>query len=128
MMTTNIDFLLETGHAISTDFEIEMPSDLETTANPSELIKRWLTAAVARKMAIDMEGLFQVLYRLDVDETKAMQALTNQTVEAPAEALASLIIEREIRKVKSRNWYKQRPQYETQFEADFINEAEVELW
>ena len=127
-MTTSIDFLVQTADLIGGDLELETPNNLEQSPDPLEAIKRWLTAAVAHKMSIDLEGLFQVLYRLDIDEVKAMQALTNQTIETPAEALASLIIEREMRKIQSRNWYKKRPQYETHFEADFINEAEVELW
>ena len=50
----------------------------------------------------DYERLLQVLYRIDVDESKAKKSLIEASDKNPSEVLADLIIERLLEKAKSR--------------------------
>lgn len=50
----------------------------------------------------DYEKLLWLLYRIDVDETKAKERLAAKPGQPPSEVLADLIMERMIEKVKSR--------------------------
>ncbi len=84
-------------------------------------LREWLATMVATLMETNMERLLYALYRIDVCEQKAYIALGNQTDEAPHYALADLIIEREIQKVQSRIWYKERQQGE-------IDDSDAERW
>ncbi len=79
-----------------------------------EQFRQWLANQIAYKMETDMEGFLQALYRIDISEKKAMQALSNQTELPPAVSLADLVIEREIQKINTRRWYKtQQEQQQT---------------
>lgn len=50
----------------------------------------------------DFEKLLSLLYRIDVDETKAKSALVEKSDSKPAEVIAELILQRLIQKAKSR--------------------------
>ena len=50
----------------------------------------------------DFEKLLWILYRIDVSEEKAKMALSESSGRTPAQALAELIIDRQIEKVKAR--------------------------
>ncbi len=86
-------------------------------------VKKWLAFQIERRIGNDLEGFLNALYRLDIDEKKAMRALNNQMEEAAPLALADLILEREWQKVKSRQFYRD--------ENDFLSiseDDEVERW
>ncbi|MFI5134400.1 MAG: hypothetical protein ACHQD9_00975 [Chitinophagales bacterium] len=53
----------------------------------------------------DFEKLLWILYRIDVPEEKANQALAEKSDHSPAEILADLIIARQIEKAKTRLQY-----------------------
>lgn len=100
MHTENLPSL--TAEIIRKDFEIEKPltDDIDWDG-----LKAWLVKEIDYLMAKRLEFMFQVLYRIDVDERKAMQVF--QRAGDIADGLADLIIEREKQKVLSRLKYRQ---------------------
>ncbi len=116
--------LEQTTREICEDFELRdvlmhQGSEEERLAE----MRKWLSEAVAEMMEHQMEQFLNTLYRLDVSEKKAVKALNHEMNAPPALALADLIIEREMQKIKSRAWYKQYLQTQK------LNEDEdVERW
>jgi ribosome-associated translation inhibitor RaiA len=92
-----------------------------------EQFRQWLANQIAYKMETDMEGFLQALYRIDISEKKAMQALSNQTELPPALALADLVIEREIQKINTRRWYKTQ-QEQQQTNTDEPDDIVADTW
>lgn len=66
----------------------------------------------------NFEQLVNLLYRIDISETKIKSLLQNNTDSNAGHIIASLIIERQLQKIKSREQYKQRDE----------NAAEEEKW
>jgi len=64
----------------------------------------WLTGEIKLLMDHDFERLLHVLYRIDVGEDKTKQALAKSN---PARQIATLIMERELQKVVTREKYKE---------------------
>ncbi len=116
----------QTKSLISQDFDITVPVSLDGK-NAYEQLKEWLSNIINEKIRYDLEGLLNILYRLDIAEKRAMAALNNETPEPVHYALADLIIEREIQKVHTRNWYKQRQNHFMELSTD-ANYEEVERW
>ncbi len=95
----NTDFAL-----IYNKFEIDRSPFSKENHSPEQLRER-LAHAIARLIQTDMERLLWILYRLDVSEEKAITALSLS--EMPDFALADLVIERELQKIKTRQQYKE---------------------
>ena len=112
----------QTKQFICTDFELQTNIDHASDEN-FEAFREYLAKAVEGLMYSDMEFFLNALYRLDVSETRAMQALKNQTELPPKYALADLIIEREVQKVQSRLWYKEKMREQKMSQID-----DIELW
>ena len=118
----NKHLFLQTKQLICTDFELQ--TNTENTSDENfEAFREYLAKAVEGLMYSDMEFFLNALYRLDVSETRAMQALKNQTELPPKYALADLIIEREVQKVQSRLWYKEKMREQKMSQVD-----DIELW
>lgn len=102
------DLLPEAVLLVSKDFNLTDDAPSTTHTQSTEAFRLWLAGLIEHKLETDLEGFLQALYRLDISESKAMLALSNQT-ESPAPfALADLIIEREIQKVNTRRLYKEQ--------------------
>ncbi|MDP4264720.1 MAG: hypothetical protein Q8941_19490 [Bacteroidota bacterium] len=56
----------------------------------------------------DFDKLISILYRMDVSEKKIKQLLKDNPAEDAAKLIASLVIERQAEKIKSRRQFKQR--------------------
>jgi len=56
----------------------------------------------------DFNGLIQLLYRIDVSETKLKQALEQNKGRDTAILLADLVIERQLQKIRSKQQYGKR--------------------
>ncbi len=54
------------------------------------------------------EQLISLLYRIDVSESKIKSFLSNQATENAGNIIATLIIERQLEKIKSRQQFNQR--------------------
>ncbi len=75
---------------------------LSTTASLEEL-KQALADRIGYLINHDFEKLVFYLYRIDVNETKIRQLLSQNNGENAASLIAELIIERQLQKAKSRN-------------------------
>jgi hypothetical protein len=96
--------LQQTSAFVQKDFEVEnIPEDV----TEQELID-FLEQFVQTLLDTNMEQLFYVLYRLDINEFKVHQALNPAAIEPPHKALAQLIFQREKQKAKTRIEYNER--------------------
>src|SRR5689334_14051311 len=82
------DFGMETSHVTK---DKNLPNDIQ--------IK--LTCAIKYLLDKDMNKLMNILYRIDVPESKVAKILSESPVETMAQELAGLIIERQIQKIIS---------------------------
>ena len=112
----------QTKQLIYIDFELKTNAKNASDEN-FEAFREHLAKAIESMMYGDMAFFLNALYRLDVSETRAMKALNNQTKLPPKYALADLIIEREMQKVQSRLWYKERMKQQKVALKD-----DIELW
>lgn len=106
------------------DYEIK---DLQDTK--AALIRKWslpefgsvensgfdtISKVLAERIKIlldeDFESLVNAMYRMDIPENHFHEALTLQTPDEIANALAEVVIQREILRVKTWNAWKQRKQ------------------
>jgi hypothetical protein len=92
-----------TSEIIIRNFDLEeIPSD----ENLLEKIRALLIDKIDFLLNHDFEKLLWILYRIDVSEEKAKQALALQSEKKSSELLADLIIERQMEKAKTRMKYK----------------------
>ena len=97
-----MDLIFETGKLVNKDFELA-----ESDFISEEDLERALSAVIHRMIDHDLEKLFSILYRLDVNEQKVHAALRKNNDIAPHIAIAKLIIKRHKEKLESRLKYKQ---------------------
>lgn len=71
-----------------------------------QAIREQLAFVIARLMEENFERLCQAMYRLDVSEAKFDEVLTQKPLEEIPHAIADLVIEREMQKVRTRMMYK----------------------
>lgn len=74
-------------------------------AEELRIIKKFLSKRITELMTKNQERFFNTLYRIDVDENKVTQALNNSS--NVSDDLAELIIERQLRRLKTQMLYKQ---------------------
>lgn len=75
----------------------------DLSINRLDKLQQWLSEEVRLLLDHDFQRLLNILYRIDVSEKKTKKALTGSN---PADAIAGLIIERELQKVETRKKYK----------------------
>jgi hypothetical protein len=61
-----------------------------------------LSAAINELITQDFERLVSLLYRLDINENKLKYLLAQQHNSKASDAIAALVIERQLQKIKSR--------------------------
>ncbi len=71
-----------------------------------KLLHAKLTTLINNLIINDFDGLIFILYRLDVSEGKLKKLLSENKKEDAADIIATLIIERQLQKIKSRKEYK----------------------
>ncbi len=103
--------LKETAKLVKKDFEIELSDSFIT----EEQLEIALAERVYYLIEHDLERLFSILYRLDVNEQKVHNALKLENIIPPALAIARLIINRQKEKARTRLLYSQD---EPDFEED----------
>lgn len=69
-------------------------------------IREKLAILIAHLMQNNFEKLCQAMYRLDVSESKFDQVMNEKPIEEIPYAVADLVIEREMQKVRTRIMYK----------------------
>jgi len=102
-MMENID--KTSAEILSRNFEVEI--SYTDDAN-FKLFKLALMQRIADLIKSDFEKLLWILYRIDVDEKAVTDILSDKQNLKPAEAIANLIIQRQIQKAETRLKYKQR--------------------
>lgn len=70
------------------------------------VIREKLAILIAHLMQNNFEKLCQAMYRLDVSEAKFDRIMNERSIEEIPYAIADLVIEREMQKVKTRMMYK----------------------
>jgi hypothetical protein len=65
-----------------------------------------LSAAINYLIQTDFTGLVNILYRLDVSETRLKQLLTQEAGANAGELIAALMVERQLEKINTRNQFK----------------------
>ncbi len=68
-------------------------------------IRDFLTKAIKGLIDSDFNRLIQVMYRLDISESAFRTALNSPNPDEVAPGIADLVIERELLKIKSREYY-----------------------
>lgn len=104
-MSDNQDFR-ETALAIRSQFGLE---DFANQAADEQQKHEWLKKALAKRIGemIDHEfdKFVNLLYRIDISETKVRQALSEQPFSQGLEKVAEMIIQRQLQKVITRKQY-----------------------
>lgn len=73
-----------------------------------EKVKQLISERVNYLIQHDFAQLTQLLYRIDINETKLKKLLSEAEEKDAADIIAELIIERQIQKLESRKLYKER--------------------
>ncbi len=94
--------LQETRQIIGRDLEWEDSAEVHSEEELVELLSRHVAFLLDRRT----EYLFSVMYRLDVSEKKVRKALDGGMAEAPAYALARLLVERQKQRLATRRAYR----------------------
>jgi hypothetical protein len=71
-----------------------------------EILHQLVSERLVYLLLHDMEGLLQLLYKVDVNEKKVKEAFAQNNPKAIAPELARLIIARELEKAKHRRDFK----------------------
>lgn len=101
----NKEELLQTQAMIVRDFELEKQPD---SISEEELLDM-LAAHIDYMIENRMETLLSLMYRLDIAEHKVNFALSPLSPEAPAMALARLVLERQKQRLHTKLIYKTPP-------------------
>jgi len=109
MEEDNKALLVMTSGLVKKDFELTVSDDNFTT---EEALERALSERIFEMIEHDLEHLFSILYRLDVNERKVHAALQPNNYVPGNIAVARLIIARQKEKAATRLKYKQDGQDE----------------
>ena len=73
-----------------------------------EFVKSWLTEKIQDLIDHQIERLWNILYRIDVNENRAREAISQCEPGELAAALAEMVLERQIEKIKTRIQYSEK--------------------
>jgi len=98
----------EVSNIISNDFTVDSSDSIIPAGNFEELeeFRIYLTQKLAYLLDNKYDTLINVLYRIDVGEEKLSELFSSKNRGYIPAALANMIIERSIQKVKFRQKYK----------------------
>lgn len=88
---------------LNADLAINLPAEI----SDKELLQQ-LAEYINHLIVRDFNQLVSILYRLDVSENKLKQMLSDNNNEDAGKIIATLIMERQLEKIKSRRQFKQR--------------------
>ena len=109
-MDNDNDHLPDLSIVVSKNFEVSESDSLIPTGDfkTMEEFKTYLTNRLAFLLDNKYDTLINILYRIDVPEEKLSKLFAEQNREYIPAALADLIIERSLQKVRFRQKYKNR--------------------
>lgn len=96
--------------ALNQSLDMEMPENIS-----AELLKERLSSHINHLIQYEFKKLVAVLYKIDVNEEKLNQLLSEHKSKNAASIIAELIIDRQKQKIKSRQKFRR---------DDNINEEE----
>jgi len=85
------------------DFELSQAEESATF----QALQEKIAAVISQLLQNNPERLLNLMYRLDIDETKFRFVIQNGPEENVARQLAELVLEREMQKVYWRNKYRE---------------------
>jgi len=91
--------------SINESLQLSIPSQIGR-----EELHRMLIDYINTLLSSGLEKLISLLYRLDINENKIRESLSDNVGEDAAPLIANLIIERQEQKIKSRQQYTRRDQ------------------
>ena len=99
--------LPELTKSITKTFEIEVKTGEQPDVHfqQREELESFLTEKVSDMLDHEFEKLMNILYRIDVGETKIAAILSNPSVADKARLIARLAIERQLQKIETRKKY-----------------------
>jgi len=108
METGNNNDIAEVSLVVSNDFKITDSESLipQCNSNTIEEFKVYLAKKLAYLLDNNYNTLINILYRIDVNEEKLSELFASENKEFMPSALAELIIERSLQKIKFRQKYK----------------------
>ena len=94
---------------IEKDFTLQDSNSLIPSVDVDTLeeFREYLTGKVAHLLDSNYDELINTLYRIDVNESKLSELFSGKNRENIPEVLATLIIERQLQKIRFRQKYKE---------------------
>jgi hypothetical protein len=107
-MNEEINDVVEISKIISSDFDKAGISSVITTNDFDSLneLRKYLAEKIAGLLDTNYEKLINILYRIDINESKLNELFGRKNREEIPPRLADLIIERQIQKINIRNAYR----------------------
>lgn len=105
-MDTEIEDLQDTFQAISRKWELPSEQGVEKLAFDG--IVQLLSEIIYHLLQDDFERLVNLMYRMDVPENQFHIALQNGNSKESAISLATLVVQRELQRVRTWKAYQQR--------------------
>ena len=106
-MADNMQLLIDAGRQIGKQYSIGLPEHPDYDALYKALKER-LASRLIEFLDYDMEGLINLVYRLDIREKDFDAAMRGPSTRIIAEQLAELIIRRELEKAYTRKLYREK--------------------
>lgn len=103
-----IDFIKATAAQIQKDFAL-FEQDIKFSGNIAtayQELYNQILHIVDRFLEINSSNFFSLLYAIDIDEKHLKHVLFGNEFEKPAEEISRMIIERELKKVIIRQYFK----------------------
>jgi len=104
----NLEFINATAQQLIKDFEL-FDIEIKFSGNPENAYNELLyqiSPSIAYFLDNDYKRLLNLLYRIDVNESKVSTIVNDTTVNSLSEAIADLIIRRELQKIVIRRHYR----------------------
>jgi len=93
----------ELCQAVSSRFELSVDDQLTI-----EGLKKALTYRILELLDKNLERLLSMLYRVDLSQKKLDDIFERGSKEEIAEKIAEAVIDRQLQKIKTRNYYKNK--------------------
>lgn len=100
-------YTLPTAQLIQHDLKLSTEDGLLEHTQDWDSLRNALAERIAYLLDHDAEFLMQAFYRIDLSEPKVKAALNGPTAEI-AHELATLVLQRELQKAKTREAYRRR--------------------
>jgi hypothetical protein len=101
----DLELLKETTERLGKGF---LSNTRKTKAENFDELHQILAGRILEMLRANLQDLLNLLYRIDIDETRVRQSFRNMSEEDIAADLATLVIQRELQKIEIRKKYSQR--------------------